>query len=224
MKISFNFLSKPLTFEKHFINTLCIENPTVFSETIRAFRNGNIEEHDIIFSENFSPIKAKHNIEFIYDYYDFNFSSSFMKKIYEDMELFCIDNLTEKTVELKNTIFAFLDKVNENYDFDFTYNIDFNFIDFFKSQAFRPLFDGSSLIENLLDYILLVQKYTSVKCFVLLVPSLYFTEEDLNLFYKEIIQRRIYLLVIEGNLIREKNNFEKLTILDKDLCEIVENN
>ena len=223
MRVSFSFLSKPITFEKCNINTLCIENPPVFSETIRAFRNETIEENNIIFSEKFSPLKPKNNIEFIYDYYDLSFSSTLMKKIYEDMGLFCIDNLTNETVELKSTIFSFLDKVNENYDFDFKYNIDFNFVDFFKSQSFKPSFDGITLIENLLEYILLIQKYKGVKCFVLLTPSLYFTDEELNIFFKEISDRRINLLVIEGVLSRIKSQFEKITIFDKDLCEIIEN-
>ena len=222
MRISFDFFSEPISFENYCINTVCIENKTVFSNTIKALREGTAEENNIIFSKDFKPIKMKNNIDFIFDFYALDFSSSFFKKIYEDMSLFCNDNLQENTVELKRVIINFLDTVNTSYDFDFAYNIDLNLCDFFKSQGFKPALENNRLIENLLDYILLAQKYSAVRCFILLTPSLYFTDSELELFLKEMSERNINICILENIMLREKTQYEKLTILDNDLCEIIE--
>lgn len=222
--ISFDFLSEPLTFKNTYINTLCIENKTLFSDTVKALREGACDENKIIFSKDFKPIKMKNNVDFIFDYYALDFSSAFIKKIYEDMNIFCIDNMQEKTVELKRVILSFLDEVNENFDFDFSYTIDLSLPDFFKGQGVKPALENRRLIENLCDYILIVQKYAPVKCFILLTPCLYFSDSELEIFFKEMSERNINILILENIILRKKTEYEKITIIDNDLCEIIENN
>lgn len=222
MMLTFDFLSSPIEISSNNINILCIENRPIFSKVVEAFRNGTEEESNIVLSQNYNPIKFKDNIVFIYDYFDLSLPSSLNKKIYESLSQFCTNEMPTESALLKQNILNFLDRLNYEFDFDFSYNLDLNFPDFFKSQNFKPTFEKESLIENLFDYILTIQKYQKIKGFILLNPSLYFDENQLNQFYGEILKRQISLLIIEST--NSKNNFinSKTTILDEDLCEIVE--
>ena len=50
---------------------------------------------------------------------------------------------------------------------------------------------------------------------------LYFSDEELELFYSEILKRGIKILDIEGFSF-EKNQSERITTVDVDFCEIIE--
>ena len=95
----------------------------------------------------------------------------------------------------------------------------------FNDQSNRePYTDSNSFLENLINYIKFIQNYTPVKCFILLNIHLYLSNEELELFYRDIINNHIKLLVLENYKFFDRHSFEKIIILDKDLCEIVENN
>ena len=88
--------------------------------------------------------------------------------------------------------------VIKNFDYDFNYSVDVNLSDLFKIQNLKPNISNEHWLESLLDFILLIKKYTSTKVFVLLNVHLYFTKEEIDLFYKEILYNRIPLLVLES--------------------------
>ena len=113
--------------------------------------------------------------------------------------------------------------VIKNFDYDFNYSVDVNLSDLFKIQNLKPNISNEHWLESLLDFILLIKKYTSTKVFVLLNVHSYFTKEEIDLFYKEILYNRIPLLVLEDNYNLCKSCFESVRIIDADLCEIIEN-
>lgn len=222
MTVSFDFLSVPIEIGNDRISVLCIENKNCFRKITRSFYNENLEENNIIFSENLTQLKSKGNIAFIYDYFDISFSSSLMKKLYDSISDFCFSEMPEERAAFERAVFAFLDEINRNYDFDFSYNSEIDIKSFFKSQNLKPDIECKEFTEALSDYILLVQKYSSVKCFVLLNPHTYFSAEELTAFYDDMLRRNIKLLVIEGNKNFEKSELESLIISDEDFCEIFE--
>lgn len=220
--ISFPFFSQPIPLNNKYISVICIENPTYFRDTIISFFNENPEEKHIIFSKNYEPFAFKNHVIFIYDYYNFKFSSTILKKLYNDISIFCQSELAEETSFLIQSIFNFLDIVNKQYDFDFSYNSEFELANFLKSQNFVPNLSNTNLLETLLDYILIVQKYNPINCFILLNLHQYFTENELALLYTEILNRHIPVLVLENTQYFKKLEKELCYILDNDLCEIVE--
>ncbi len=75
----------------------------------------------------------------------------------------------------------------------------------------------------LLDYILILHKYAPPKCFILINLHLFFTEEELESFYKDIINNHIKLMAIENKMFFHKNMYENVIVYDDDFCEILEN-
>ena len=116
-----------------------------------------------------------------------------------------------------------MDLIASNYDYDFSYNLDVNLSDIFKMQSLKPNISDENWLESLLDFLLLIKKYTSTKIFVLLNLHSYFSESEIEIFYQEIIYSHIPLLVLEGSYNFNKSKYENVRVIDSDLCEIIEN-
>lgn len=223
MMVTFDFLSEPLVLSDECVSTVCIENQTVYRAIISAFLAEDTEEVNVVFSENFTPMKFKGNIVFIDNVFSLNYSNTVLKKLYEQVEKFCHSDIQAQTAQLRTTILSYFDLITKEYDYDLDYSTDMELVDIFKALHLRPSTDSASQLENLLNFIVFIKNYTAVKCFVLLNVHLYFTHEELDRLYKDLTDRHITVLVIENMKSFDKNELEKVIICDKDMCEIVEN-
>ena len=224
MRVSFDFLSEPIKISDEYINVICIENQNVFRNVVSNLHSEEPENLNIIFSENFTPIKFKGSVCFVENVFDLNYSNSVIKKLYEQIEKYCNNFLQSETVTLKTNIINYFDFIVKAFDYDLEYSYDIELSNLFKIQGLKPYTDSNSFLENLINYIKFIQNYTPVKCFILLNIHLYLSNEELELFYRDIINNHIKLLVLENYKFFDRHSFEKIIILDKDLCEIVENN
>ena len=222
MMVSFDVLSNPIVLSDTEVNVLCIENKEYYRKVISSFLNGSLLEDNIVFSNNYEPIDSKNKIIFIDNYYKLDISSAFLKKIYEDMSVFCKNELGYETSELQKTIFLFAENLIQNYDYDFTFKEEFNLKEFFKYIGIKPNLSNDMLLDSLIEYILLIKKYTKVEVFVFLNIHLYFSVSELEVFFKELLYQHVNIMIIEGNTSFTKQITEKVTIIDNDLCEIVD--
>lgn len=223
MRIMLDVFSEPIQLNDDKVTVICIENKLYFRKIVSALCDGYTEEQNIVFSKNYEPFRYKNNVLFISDYYNLQFSSAFMKKIYDNISFFCEEEIQEETIKLKQMILDYFDIILQNYSYDFSCKDDVTLAELFKIQNLQPLLEKDDLLDALLEYILLTQKYSPVKVFVLLNLHTNFSEEELKIFYKDLIQRKIPIMVLESNSEFEKSVYEKITIIDKDLCEIIEN-
>lgn len=223
MMVNFEFLSEPLQLVDGTVNVLCVENQKLFRGIFNAFVNGETEENRIIFSENFEPVKIKGNVCVIDDFFRLTYSNTIIKKLYEQIEKYCNYELQKETTQLKIHIVNYFEQLISAFDYDFEFNYDLSIAELLKAVSLKPNTDKSEVIGILLDYILLVNKYAPPKCFVLLNLHLYFGKEELDLFYNDIINNHIKLLLIEGVKFFETSSCENVVVYDKDFCEIVEN-
>ena len=221
--VSFDFLTKPICLSKDKINVLYIENQQMFRNTIRNFYDGVVDENNIIFSEDYSPVKYKNNVCFISDIFSVDFSSSFLKRVYEDLSGYANTYLQESTVSIKANIIDFLEKLSQNYDLDFDFKDDVDITDLLKIQSFKPILNNGNLLSRLLDYIIMMRRYSSITCFVILNLHTYFSLTELELFYKELAYQSIEILVIENKKVFDSLQNEITYIVDEDMCEIIEN-
>ena len=221
MMICFDFLNRPIALQTGKISVLVIENKSCFRKTVRALLSGAAEEENIVLSEKNKPIKFRSAARLIGNYFALDYSAHQLKSIYADMAYFCGEEMRQETLELSGKISEYLEKLNENFDFDFTYTSELNLQDLFKIKDLKPDQVCKSSLEALLDYMLLLQKYSHIKCFILLNLHVFFSQKELSALYTELLQRSIPVLVLEGNTCFEPCQQEKYTILDEDLCEIV---
>ena len=220
--VIFTFLSNPICFNEDKIQVLCLENQKLFREMFGAFVSGETEENNIVFSEDFIPFKFKGNVCVIDDFFRLSYSSAIIKKLYEQVEIYCNNELSPETHNLKTHLVNYMETVIKSYDYDFEFNYDITLSEIFKAINLVPVTDKNEMLNSLVDYILIVNKYVSPKCFVIFNLHLYFTKSEIDLFYKDILDRHVALLVIENTQYFQKSKFENLIIFDTDFCEIVE--
>lgn len=222
MMVSFDFLSEPIEITAEKICVLCIENQIVYRNTVSAFYNNCIDEAGIIFSENFNPIKTKNSICFIPDLFNIEFSSAFIKKIYNDLSVYAVSYLSEEIAELRAASLAFLEKLSSEYDFEFDFKEDFDIVDLLKMQNFKPTLSRENMLNTLLDFLILSKKYSATECFVVLNLHSCFTADELSALYKELFYHNIRLFSIENKKCFDTLFNEKVYVFDEDMCEILE--
>ncbi len=222
MNVYFDFLTDNIELSETCVNTLCIENAVIYRNVISSFLSEEPENSNIYFSEKFAPIKFKGNVCFINDFYALNFSNTFMKKLYEQIEKYCVNDMQEETTELKKHILAYFDTLLKAFDYDVEYKSDIQLTDLFKILSLHPHIDSDLMVANLLNFILFLCKYTSVKCFVILNLHLFFSEKEIELLYKDILNNHVNLLVLENKKSFKKSEFENIIICDNDMCEILD--
>lgn len=221
MMLYFDFLNKPVELQNGKISVLIIENKNCFRKAVQALMNGTAGEGSVVLSEKNQPIEYKTNAKLIENYFALECSSQQIKSIYTDMANYCSEEMREETMQLSQKICDYLERLNEAYDFDFRYDLELNLPELFKIKKLKPDRSCQSLVEALLDYMLLLQKYSSIKCFILLNLHSFFSTDELTALYKELLQRNMAVLVLESNAHYEACTQENRIIIDEDLCEIV---
>ena len=220
--ISFDFLSEPVFLKENKIQLLCIENKKLFRDVYSAFVNNEFEENNIVFSENFIPFKSSDIVFVIDDFFRLSYPSSLIKKIYDKIEkeqsIVCSNEMTE----IKMYMIRYIETIVAEYDYDFEFSYNVNIADVFKIMDLKPHLEKNDVLGNLIEYIQIVNKYITPKCFVLVNLHLYFSQSEVDLFYNDIINKHIPLLVIENEKNFSKSQYEDIIIYDNDLCEIVE--
>lgn len=221
MMLCFEFLNSPIPLQTNKINVLVIENKACFRKTVRAMLSGTAEEANILLSQQNKPINFKISARLLQNYFALDYSAQQIKSIYADLENFCSEEMRQETLQLSQKISEYLEQLNEAFDFDFNYDFELDLPELFRMKKLKPDQTFKTTVEALLDYMMLLQKYSHVKCFILLNLHVFFSLEELSDLYKALLQRNIPVLVLESSASAEPNTLEQLTILDEDLCEIV---
>jgi CRISPR-associated protein Csn2 len=78
---------------------------------------------------------------------------------------------------------------------------------------------SESLLERLCDYIDICSEYRNTVLFVLVNIKSYLCEEDIELLYSHLLYNKRNVLLLE-RCESQLHSQEKITIIDKDLCEI----
>lgn len=222
MMVSFDFLSHPIDLSNGKINVLYIENHFLFRKTVSSFFAGCPDESNIVFSKDFAPVQFKGNVCFVPDIFNLDFSSAFMKKVYEDLSVYANTYISEELAAVKADVLSFLDRLSQDYDYDFSYNEEFDITALLKMQSFKPDLSADDLLSSLLDFLILTQKYSKSTCFVILNFHTAFAASELEGFYKELAYQNIQLLALENKKSFASSPQEKIYIVDSDMCEISE--
>lgn len=89
----------------------------------------------------------------------------------------------------------------------------------FKSAGIELENEYEHLTEKLLDYFELVEEYEGKKLFILLNLRTFITDDEMEVFLENIIQRGYQVIFLE-NVARASLNHENRFIVDADLCNI----
>lgn len=221
MKLMFEGLSEPFAVVDNDISVLCIENKLLLQKVINEILCDCTNEY-MLFSQNNKPLKYKNECLTVFNYFNLEYSSSFIKKLYADISNLMNTEMSQQLSSLHSNILDVLYQINTVYDFDLSYNCDFDVTALLKMQSLVPEFSGDTMLERLIDYLSIISKYDAKKCYVLLLISNYFSELEISELRDFVSLNKLRVLIVDLNSNVYEGLSVSMTIIDKDLCEIVE--
>jgi CRISPR type II-A-associated protein Csn2 len=223
MKVMYKFFSKPLDFENCKMKLVVIENKELLRNTLINLYNDNDEEY-FVFSENFEPVKFSKKVVFSDNVLTFEVGDKkLMTKVTGEMEKIGNSKYYTEICSLREALFSLGSRLSEEMDFDFDFNEDVETADILKMLSFTPRNDFSNQTEKILRFMRLMNVYMGIKCFVFCNLHIFLTDEEIEMLYQSAVSNEIYILDIEGSVPTALSSYEEKVIIDKDLCEIVDN-
>ena len=222
MKLVHYFFDEPLEWEKTYIHTLVIENPKLYRTLILEFMAQQEGfSGKFVLSDDIEILDIHKYCELITDILTLNPSENkkMISAIQKEIATIANHEMPEKLSVLYENINSLI------YDIIFMSGMDISFDEIndisaiLKIHNVRPDTDEFSLPEKLLSYIELCEKYLGKKLFVILNFHSYCSQEEIEIFFKDIVYRKNKILLLESH-IDTISKYEKVRIIDKDMCEI----
>lgn len=222
MRVAFSFLSEPIYFGENPIQLLVLENKKLFRKVCDAFQH-ELEENYFIFSKDYKPFPFAKKGMFLPDPLLLPLrDKKLLTKTNAELENIANEKMYLELLELQEHLMAFAERLSAETEFAFSFTDEISASSWLKLLDFTPRYeDRESDLENMLLFLRLCQKYLGIQCFVLTNLYVYFTPEELEPFLESAALHQIPLLLLESS-IPTAVSVEQISIVDKDLCEIVD--
>ncbi len=218
MRICFSLLSTPMSFEQASVNTLVIENRTLFRKTVSQFEDNSYEE-SFIFSKDYTPFEfEKHGLYISNPILPEITNKKLLTKINTYLEKIACDEYSELLNEIKGNLTLLGQKLSRECDFDFEFNDDIDNTSIIKILDFKINNGIDNPAALLVRFMILISKYLKLSLFVVPNMHLYFEEIELAEIYRTLSLNEIKLLCIDQICGEKALDSEKYHIIDKDLC------
>lgn len=224
MKLVHMDFKNKIIFNEDEINVIVIENALFYREVIKDIYqqiNDNIKGK-LVLSEDIEMLSMNKVAYYINDIFNMKLNDrKIINKLYARLKenIHNEDHFVE-TNKIWEEIEKYMINVLSDIDIPLEYDLDENINNIFKLLNVRIAEEYETIYEKLLDYITVLMDMLEIKVFFLINLKSYFTKEELQLLYKEIVIRKINVVIIEPFENKEKLMYEKVYIIDKDTCEI----
>ena len=219
--VTYKYLSKPIKVDNG-IYHLVLENKTLFRKTLTALIEKNGGEWFVL-SENYNPIDFNKKSFFISSVLMLNYcDKKLMTKIQSDLTAKANEMFFEDLSGLRTALNEFAEKLLFEFDFDFVYDDELYTSDIIKLLGFRVRDDSETHLEQIGQMLRLLQKYSGIKLFICCNLNVYFTSEEISKLSKMVQASDLVILNIENRIFPGEVK-EKTTFVDRDLCEIIDN-
>lgn len=223
MIVKYKFLSHPFDFQDKGVKILKIENQDLFRKTLLQLYHNN-EDQWFIVSENFKPMDYSKNVRIVDDILNFTMNDKkLLSKLNQDLEEYVNSYYYEKLQSIREELFVLCKKLSCSFDFNVEYNDTVETSAIIKLMNFRPRDDSENILERFARYLILLNKYIGVKLFITVNLYLYFSQREINMLFETLAYNHINLLDLEGESQVVTDKHSELIIIDKDLCEIIDN-
>lgn len=220
MMLAFEYLSKPMMM-KNGINYMVIENTLLFRNVLTELMHENGER--FVISENYVPMDFKKSVFVIKNLLDFEYTDKkLMNKINAELEATANSSYYQELFEIRSSLFSLGEKLTFEYDFDYSITDEIDTSSIIKLLSFHPRDDSGNMLEKLILYLKLLKKYMNVRLFICCHLTLYFQDTEIHELTGALTAMDISLVDFENTdqYIAERKN---IVLIDKDLCEVIDN-
>lgn len=129
-----------------------------------------------------------------------------------------LDNYEEQFNKLAYSINKFGSELTMLSQYSIIYSEIQNVHQIIKALDFK-IDDDLPVNERIIEYMRLNRDLLGKKLFVFVGLKSYFSDDDVRLFYKDIMSEKFDVLLLEGHQCPYRVDVEKVRIIDSDLCE-----
>lgn len=221
MIISYNVLGLETSVKSYQPLVIIIENEKTLVQLISDIKY-SIEDskETMIISESEKVINLSKEAAIIVDPWNVDCNSKQIKtKLNQVLLEIAQEQDSEIFLKLRSDMFFYIEKLVEHVPYNIVYNMQIDPTAIFKCLDISV--DGQSVnfLEQLIEYMKLLQSLCNIKILFLVNMKLFLTDEQMILLYKEANYINLQLILIEHSA-KNKIAEEKTVIVDRDNCII----
>ncbi len=221
MKFVYNYIDAVLTLEEDIPYVIVIENPKMMRQFIQSLRIQLVtDQGPFVLSENENTLRMNKVADLIYNPFSLEMNQKkILTKIHQRVaELAISADYFQKTTELRNSIYMYLEELLGETDYPLQYNENFDIMKLVTALGV-VLEENQDFLTNLCQYVELCSRILGIKVFIFYNLTGILDHEELEAFYLDMAYKKIYILQLE-NMVHEFMQSKKLVVVDNDLCLI----
>lgn len=221
MKLINDRLPIDLEWEENEFLTLVVEDSKLMSVLACDFIK-TIDENNWVISENGKMVDFSKYVDVIFNPFSVSLNQrKLLNKLYEISEFnIKSGSLLFEWNTLQENIIEFVENLKDNFEYDLQYTNKVDIKDVLKLTDLK-FNESSTIIEKLLDYLVLANDILKVKLFVFFNLKTYLNLDEINYIFEQARYHKFNILFIERFDVFEKIEGEKIVVIDVDKCAII---
>lgn len=210
-----------LDIKENRVNVLVVENPKIMTELLRElYKQNSGVDGRFVLSENNKILRFEKMVYIMPNLFQLDCNDrKVLNHLYQNLDELAVENLTSEGIQLNAEIVKHLNRICEQVPYNLEFKSQFLPTELLKLGAVQFVKEASSLLEEIIQYIDIINKLFAPRLIVFLNLKLYLSRTELEQLYEFVFYHKIDILLIEGQE-GERNLKEDTLIIDKDQCTI----
>ncbi|MDO4920881.1 MAG: type II-A CRISPR-associated protein Csn2 [Phascolarctobacterium sp.] len=222
MNIAYLDLLTPIQLDENMINVLVIENKKLFREMLQQFMQALLGlDSKWILSEASKAISLNKSAVIIADPLNIDLNErKLLDGLYNEMGTIAVDEShCMETSKIRNNLLTYVNSVMHEVDYPLLEANEISILNLFKLAGVRFEPYEGELLEKIVSYAYLCTRFKRCRLIVFVNLKTYFSDEELGEFYKDMLYKKIHILLVENRETPRMTN-EKIMVIDNDLCVV----
>ncbi len=213
-----------ISFLENFVYCLTVENETALSDIVYQLYNQSMgKDGDFVLSDSrCKEIKIDKKAELVLEPFSLEINNrKNITQLYNEMSICCNEMNYGQKSEIIKQLITLVDNIRISTGYDIEFDLDISPEAIFKAMNVKFSVDYTDMKEKISQYLNIIASLGTVQLIIFVNFKSYFKECDLKEIYELAAAKKLNLLFIES-FEKRIADFEKIFVLDKDLCIIEE--